>query len=200
MSYRFAILSAENVAHGEERDFVVEIHKSLHDNSAGTGTTAFLSNVPAAVDVVERAANALTVSRTAHDGLYHTRHANGVHRIAKFLLGRCEEIARSGDAQSFGSQAANAFTIHGEVGGIGSRSDVVTLFLEFYKRGSGYCFHFRNDEIGLFGFDNLAQFSPVEHTEHVATVSNLHSRRVVVFVARHHFHAIALKFDCHFLA
>ena len=193
-------MSAENAAHSEERDFVVEIHKSLHDNSACSGTTAFLSNVPAAVDVVERAANALTVSRTAHDGLYHTRHANGVHRIAKFLLGRSEKIARSGDAQSFGSQATNAFTIHGEVGGIGSRSDVVTLFLEFYKRGSGYCFHFRNDEIGLFGFDNLAQFSPVEHTEHVATVSNLHSRRVVVFVARHHFHAIALKFDCHFLA
>ena len=87
MSDRFAKRCTKNVAHREQRDFVVEIDKRLNNHATGSGATAFLGNVPTAVDVVERLHHALTVARTAHDRFNHARHTNLVHSIAEFLIG-----------------------------------------------------------------------------------------------------------------
>ena len=75
-----------------------------------------------------------------------------------------------------------------------------SLLFKFYQSGCGYRLYLGNDVVGTLKLYDFAQFCAIEHIEHMAAVSHLHSRCAGIFVASHHFHAKAHQLNCDFLA
>ena len=187
------------MADGQERDLIVEIDESLHDDAARAGTSGGLRLVPGVVNVSLTPDGALAVAGRAHHGLHDAGDADlGDGRVE--LLARIGElVARRGETQLLGSQAADTLPVHRQERGLGGRDDVESLLLQFDQGRRGDGLHLRNDVVGPFGLDDFPKLLPVQHVDDIMAVRHLHSGRIRIAVHRNHFDAEALQFDYDFL-
>ena len=188
MANRLAKLRACHIANREQRNFVVKIHKALHNHTTRTGATAFLRNSPSALHIGFRFHHTLSVARRTHNGLHHTRNTHLVHRFQKFLLRGSKAISRSGNTQGFCRQAANPLAIHRQQSGISSGRNVVALLLQFHQSGRGNSLHLRDNMVGLARLNRTTKRLTIQHIQRHTTLRHLHSRSALIAVARHHFH------------
>ena len=152
--------------------------------------------MPGVVYIIGGTYDTLSVTRRAHNGLHHTRHAYLFHGSFELLAGRGKPIGRGGQTQLLGSQTAYAFTVHRQVSGRSRRGNRVALFLESHQRIGSNSLYLGNNVIGAFLLNHFAQFLTVEHRQHVAAMSYLHGRSIGIFIQRNHLYTIALQLDC----
>ena len=106
-----------------------------------------------------------------------------------------------GQAQSFCSQAANAFAVHGQPRGTGGGNDAHdTGGLQFFEHAGGDGLDLGHHDGGPFGLDQGFELRGVAHQNGTRVVGHLLAGRVVVTVDGHGFHAQALQRDQHFFA
>ncbi len=200
MAYRLAECGAADRAHGEKGYLVVEIYEAFHNHSTGSGATAFLSFTPSGIGVGGASQSALAVSAGAHHGLHNAGEAYLGYGCVKLLAGGCETVGRCGEAELFGREAADSFTIHGKESSAGCWSNVVALFLELHEHRGGNRLNFGYDMVGVLEFYHPSQSFGVEHIDHMAAVGYLHGGGAGVAVYGYHFNAQALELDSHFFA
>ncbi len=200
MANRRAEGGAANVAHGQQRDFVIEVDKAFNDHATLAGTTAFLRVIPGFLNVIDTLEQALPFTRRTHDRLDHTREAEVFDGLAVRLEGVGKVVRRGRQLQLFSGQTANAFTVHGQLRSTRGRNHREAFGLKLHKRSGGDGFDFRDDKVRFFKLDDSAQGNTVKHVDHMAAMSDLHRRRVLVTVNSDHFNAQALQFDHDFLA
>ena len=189
-----------DVADRQHGDLVVEIHESFHDDPAGAGTATFLGVVPGGVDVFGFLDGALAVTGGTHDGLDDAGDADRLDGGAEFLIRIGKTVGRRGQAEFFGGQAADAFPVHGQQCGFRRGDYVVAFFFQLDQGRGGDGFHFRDDEIRLFLFNDLAEQGSVQHVDDMAAMGHLHGRGIGITVYGNHFDAIALEFDDDFFS
>ncbi len=80
------------VTDSQEGDFIIEIHKPLHDYTASSGTTAFLGDGPASEDILFASDDALSVAGRTHNRLYNARNAHFFYSCKEVFLGVCEAV------------------------------------------------------------------------------------------------------------
>jgi len=142
----------------------------------------------------------LALARGGHDRLDHAGKADGAAGLQKGFPGVGETVGRGGKAQLLGGQTADAFAIHGQPGGLGRGDDVDAFGLQGEQLGGGDGLDLRDDEIGLFRFDDPAQGGGVEHADDMGTVGDLHGRGMGIAVHGDDLDAQALGLDGHLLA
>ena len=157
-----------------------------------------LGNIPGLLDVGFGLDNALAVARGTHHRLDHARNADFLDGSLEVFKIVGETVRARLDAEFFGGQTADTFAVHGKLGSLGRRNDVVAFLFEFHERVGRNGFDFGNDVVGLFKFNHAAEFSAVEHVNHVATVSHLHTGSIGITVHGNHFDAETHHFDDNF--
>ena len=188
------------VTHRQQRDLVVEVDKTLHDDLFRPAPGPFPGDPPGCHCLRCRAHGGLPLAGRTHHRLDHARGADGPDRIAVFVLGRRKTVGGSGDAQGLGRQATDALAVHGQPGCPRRGNDPPALAFQVDKRRRGDGLDFRHDQMRLLRLDDAAQLTAVEHVDHVAAVGDLHPRRVGIAVHGDHLDAQALQLDHHFLA
>ena len=191
---------AADVANGEHGDLVVEFDEAFDDDLAFAGATAFLGVLPGVGDVVGGFDDALALAGAAHDGLHDAGHADFFNGGAELLLGGGKDVGGGFEAELFGGEAADAFAVHGELGGAGGGDDAEAFVFEFEEGVRGDGLDFRDDAVGFFHFDEAAQGLAIKHGDDVAAVSDLHGGGIGVAVHGDDFAAEALEFDDDFFA
>ena len=156
VSNRFEERRSASVTNGQEGNLVIEIDKPFDDNFACAGASAFLSDLPAFVDVVCRFANALSVSGRGHNRLDNARSSDFFNRLFELFVIGGESVRRRRQTELFSRQTANPFAVHGQERGVRSRDNRIPFFFQFDERWRGNRFDFRNDVVGLFLFDDFA--------------------------------------------
>ena len=187
------------VTDGQERDLIIEIHESLDDDTARTGTAGGLRLMPGIVDFLLAPDHALSVSGRTHHGLHHARDADLSDSGVKFLPCIGELVTRRREPQLLCSQAADTLTVHGQECGLGRRDDVEAFLFQLHQGRSGNGLHLRDDVVRLFRLDDFAQFLTVEHVDDMAAMGDLHGRRIRITVHRNDLHAETLEFNDDFL-
>ena len=198
MTYRLTEYCAGHTADSEERNLIVEIHKTLYYDTSGSGTASLLGFLPCLIDLIGILDSALAMAGGPHDRLNNTRDSDLLYSLVKLLAGGCEAIGRSCDAECLMSETPDAFTVHREESSLCGGSDIKAFLLQLYECRSSDCLDLRDYMVGAFQFYDSAEFVAVEHIKHVAAVCHLHSRGSCIFVA-YHLHAETLEFESHFL-
>ena len=192
--------STARMAHGQQRNLVVELNKTLNDHATCTRTTTLLSDLPRAVDLLLRVANTLTVTRRAHNGLHNAGSTDLFNRRLELLACCRKAIGRGGQTQLLGSQAADTLTVHRKPSSLSCGDYVVALLLQLNQSGSCDCLDFGNDVVGLFGLDDLAQAIAVEHRKHIRTMCDLHRGSISILIQCNDLDTVTLQFDGNLLA
>nr|GEU28566.1 hypothetical protein [Tanacetum cinerariifolium] len=188
-------------AHRQQRDFVVEVDKTFDDHAARVHPAAGGRMVPGGLDFGRAVDLRLTLARRRHDRLDHARKTDVGG--GRFQLGQAagKAVRRGCQAQRFGGQHADAFAVHGELGGArgGDAGDLAGRF-QLRQRVGGDGFDLRHDQVGLLAVDQRGQRRAVGHVDDVGAVRNLVARRIRITVDGNHFHTQALQGDDDFLA
>ena len=200
VSHGFEEDGAVDAADGQLGDLVVEVHEAFDDDPARSGPAAFLRDLPRRIDVLFLLDGALAVAGGAHDGLHHAGKTDLLDGLTVFLVGSGEAVGRGRQTQFLGGQTADPLTVHGESRGPGGGDHVEPFFFQLHQRVGGDGFDFGNDEVGLFQFDDPAEFLAVEHVDHMAPVGGLHAGGVGIAVHGDGFHAQTLHCDDDFAA
>ncbi|CFE01232.1 Uncharacterised protein [Bordetella pertussis] len=189
-------------AHRQQGDLVVELDETLDDHASGAHAPALLGVAPRGGDVIGRADDRLALARGGHDRLDHARIADAaVDGLAQRLLGIDEAVGRGGQAQGLGGQPADAFAVHGQVGGAGGGRDVHGAFvLQRDQQVGGNGLDFGHDHMRALLLDDLPQRLRIGHGDHVGAMRHLVARRVGIAVDRDDLHPQALQGDHHLLA
>ena len=188
------------MAHSEEGNLVVEMHKALDNHTPCTGTTSLLAHTPSGFDVRVLFDSGLPMSRRGHNRLDHAGQPDMLHRRKELIVVVGELISRCRQAQFLCRQTTYRLTVHRQESRVGSGYDTIAFFLQLHQRGCSNRLHLRDNECRFFLFDHAAQCLAVQHIEYMAAMSNLHGRRVGILIARNDLHAIALQFDGYFFS
>ena len=152
------------------------------------------------MQIIQAFQHRLALAGRAHDRFDQAGKADALDCGAALLEGVGKLIGRGRQAQLFGGQAANAFTVHGQLRSAGTGDNGKTFILQLDQGRGGNGLDFRNDIVRLLQLDHRAQGCAIEHIDHVAAMRHLHGRRVRVTVNGNHLDTKALQFDHHFLA
>ena len=194
---------AADVAHGQQRDLVVEFDETLDDHPrvlAPAAAPARLRIRPGRVDIGVTAYRALALARRGHHGLDHAGQADGLDGVAILGLGFGETIGRCGQPQRLGRQPPDALAVHGQLRGARGGDHLKPFGFEFDEGRRGDGLDFGHDERGAFLFDDCAYRGAIGHVDDVMTMRHLHGRRARIAVDRDHLAAEPCQFDGDFLA
>jgi hypothetical protein len=166
-------------AHGQQRDLVVEVDEAFDDHAAGIDAPARRRVPPGRFDVAGAIEFRLALARRGHDRLDHVRKADLGAGGFQLVQAAGEAVGRGGQAQFFGGQAADAFAVHGQLGGARGRDagDLAGRF-QFGQLRRGDRLDFGHDQVRPLLFDQRGQRRAVGHVDHVGAVRDLVAGRV----------------------
>ena len=189
------------MANREQGNFVIERHEAFDNHAARMARAAFvLRNIPGLLDVGFGLDDALAVARGTHHRLDHARNTDFLDCRLEIFKIISETVRARLDAEFFGGQTADTFAVHSKLGSLGRRNDVVAFLFKFHERISRNGFDFGNNVVRRFQFNHTAKFGTIEHVNHVATMSHLHTRSVGITVHGDDFDAETHHFDDDFFA
>ena len=197
---RFQKRGSADVPYRQQGDFIIEIHKSLHDHFSCARTSAFLRRAPGLVNIGFRPDDALSMPGRAHDGLDDARHSDFGNGFAVFLFRCGEPVSGSRQSEFFRCETADSFAVHGEIRRAGVGDDMVSLFFKFQELGCGDRFDLRHNISRFFLFDNGAERIRVKHIDDMTAMGDLHRRSICITVRGDHFGTEPLEFDRHFFS
>ena len=192
--------SSACMTYGQQSNLIVKMNKSFNNYSAGTGTSAFLRNVPCHLYVCLGTNSRLTVPGRRHDRFYHTRNTYLLYRSNEFVMVVRKFVRCCRQMQFLGRHTTYRLAVHGEESSLGRRDDTIAFLLQFYQSRSGNSFYFGNNQRRLLCFNNLTQAFAVQHIEHVRAMRYLHSRCIRITVTCDYFYAVALKLNGYFFS
>ena len=112
-----------------------------------------------------------------------------------------KDIRRGRQGQCFCGQAANAFAVHGEMGGARGRNHLGEASGFDGEQGfGGDRFDFRHDQVRFFLLYQRAQGCRIAHIHDMGAVCDLMARRIRITIHRDDFNAQALQSEDDFLA
>ncbi len=185
----------------EQRDLEVEIDAALHDYPRQLHAASRERVVPGRAYPVRRLDIALSLARRRHHRLDEAWVADRRSRPRQLFGAGAERIRRGGQAKLLGSEATDAFPVHGQLHSPGRRDDdcqTVGLYARQFVGGDGL--DLWHDDVRTFGLDNAAQRRRVGHRHYVGAVSNLLGRRTLVAIDGDGLDAEPLQLDHHLLA
>ncbi len=183
------------MSHGQQGDFVVELHQPLDNHLTCPRTPPLLRLHPGAFQALRPAHKGLALPGRAHHRLDEAGITNLGHSLLERRSVAGERIRRSGQSQLLCCQAANACPVHGQVRSPCRWHHTVPFCFEFNEHIGGNRFNLGNDEMRLFDLNNAAQRCPIEHRKHVVSVGNLHRGRRGVAVHGDDLHTQPLQFN-----
>ena len=93
-------------------------------------------------------------------------------------------------------QLADPLAVHRQEGCIGCRYHIIPLLLQLHQCGGSDSLHLGDNQIGLLLLYDFAKFGAVQHRQHIAAMSHLHRRGVLVPVKGHDLYTITLQLYC----
>ena len=200
MSYGGAERRALQGPQRQQRDFVVEIDKTLDDDLAGIAAPAGLRVPPRLLDAVLVANDGLSLAGTAHHRFDDTRHPDRLDRPLECLETVGKLVRRRRHAERLRGEPTNTLAVHRQSCRARGwyHAQTVALHLDEHLRRNRFDLGY--DEIRFFGKDQRAQRIAVEHVDDVAAMSDLHRRRVCITIDRNHLDAEPLQLDRHLFA
>ena len=191
------------MAHGQQRDLVVEVDEALDDHAARRRRGRRSARSPRPRRCRRRVRTRLwPLPEDDITGL--TTHGRPIvgDRGAVVLERVDEAVGRGRQAERFRGEAADAFAIHRQARGARGRDHprvCVPRSANSCSSSTSVCVWIASisghDQVRPLARDQRAHGVAVEHVQHVAAMRDLHRRRVGVAVGGDHFHAEALQFD-----
>ena len=194
-------------AHGELGDFVIEVDEAFHNHAPVADAASGHRVVPGGLHIGGAVDLALAFARAAHHGFDDAGVADAGLAVLPgdggLQLGQrvAEAVGAGGQAQGFGSQAADAFAVHGQAGSAGGGDDAHHPGgFQLLQHGGGNGLNLGHHQVWALGLDQGLELGRVAHGDGAAVVRHLLAGGVVVAVGGGHFHAQALQGNDDFFA
>ena len=188
--------------HREQGDFVVEVDLLLHDHPAPVHPRPGLSVTPGPFHILRTAHGGLALAGGRHHRLDDARITDAaVDGHVQLVEGFGEGVAGRGQFQFLGGQTADAFAVHGQLGGAGGGDDPgQAVRLDGGQRVSGDGLNLRYDEMWSLFFHQSTQGRGVGHVDAAPVVSRLMTRGVGIPVHGDDLHPQPLQGNHNFFA
>jgi len=179
------------VAHGQQRDLVVEVHEALDDHAPGAGAPGGLRVLPRRAGAGGVVNHRLALAARGHHRLDDAWHPERRDRGARLVERVAEAVGGRRQAQLLGSEPADALAIHRQACRTGGRDHAQPVGLQALELGRRDRLDLGDDEqlrarTRTLGVEQGPQPSGVGHVDDLVAVGDMHRGRARVAVDRDH--------------